>query len=49
MVAREGFILDLLSGKNKSFYIPVYQRAYSWSEKYCAQVIQDIELAVENN
>jgi len=49
MVAKEGEILELLGGRNKCFYIPVYQRKYSWMEKHCIQLIQDIKFAVNNN
>jgi len=33
---------DLLSGHNKHFVIPVYQRNYDWSTKQCAQLFDDL-------
>ena len=40
MVAREGQILKLLGGNDKSFFIPVYQREYSWFRDNCERLIQ---------
>ena len=47
MIARENFILNLIEGNNKSFFIPVYQRDYSWTEENCIRLIQDIQYAVD--
>ena len=41
MKAGECQILPFLNGK-KQFIIPIYQRAYSWTEEQCAQLWNDI-------
>lgn len=49
MIARENYILNLLEGNSKSFFIPVYQREYSWDENYCRRLIQDLDFSIEHN
>lgn len=49
MIARESHILKLLGGTDKSFFIPVYQREYSWLEENCSRLMQDIAFVVEHN
>ncbi len=41
MEAKQAQLLDLLDGK-KQFTIPIYQRTYSWQQKQCAQLFEDI-------
>src|SRR3989475_13184009 len=41
MKATEAKLLDLLK-KAPQFRIPIYQRTYSWSEKECRQLWDDI-------
>ena len=41
MLAVQANLLTLLGGK-KQFIIPIYQRTYSWSEKQCRQLWEDI-------
>jgi hypothetical protein len=41
MKATEAKLLDFLK-KSPQFVIPVYQRTYSWSEKECRQLWDDI-------
>ena len=41
MQAVEAHLLSLLDGK-KQFIIPIYQRTYSWTEKQCRQLWEDI-------
>ncbi len=41
MTAREARLLDLLR-QSPQFVIPIYQRTYSWSEKECRQLWEDI-------
>jgi len=41
MKATEAKLLDLLK-KSPQFVIPIYQRAYSWTEKECRQLWDDI-------
>src|SRR3970040_629740 len=41
MKANEAQLLELLR-KSPQFVIPIYQRTYSWSEKECRQLWEDI-------
>ena len=41
MKATEAKLLDFLK-KSPQFVIPIYQRTYSWSEKECRQLLDDI-------
>src|ERR1700736_2598521 len=41
MKATEAKLLDLLK-KAPQFVIPIYQRTYSWTEKECRQLWEDI-------
>ena len=41
MQAREAKLLDFLK-KSPQFLIPIYQRTYSWTEKECRQLWDDI-------
>ena len=43
MIARENLISKLLEGNDKSFFIPVYQREYSWTEANCKTLLSDLE------
>lgn len=53
MDASKGFIYQFLSTANYTFYIPVYQREYSWDRPRCKTLIDDLERLrlnrVENN
>lgn len=42
MKANEASFLNLLGVANQQFVIPVYQRAYSWTEKQCQDLWEDI-------
>ena len=35
-------LLDLLGEKNIRFVIPIYQRAYSWTQRQCEELWRDI-------
>src|SRR5262247_1545506 len=41
MMAREAKLLDFLK-KSPQFVIPIYQRTYSWGERECRQLWEDI-------
>src|SRR3954447_10384006 len=41
MKATEAKLLDLLK-KSPQFVIPIYQRTYSWTEKECRQLWEDV-------
>lgn len=43
MKANENNILRLISGPDKKFIIPVYQRPYSWKKKNCEQFLKDLK------
>lgn len=43
MKANENNILRLISGPDKKFIIPVYQRPYSWKKKNCEQLLKDLK------
>jgi uncharacterized protein with ParB-like and HNH nuclease domain/predicted transport protein len=47
MRASEARLLDFLK-KSPQFVIPIYQRTYSWTEKECKQLWDDIERAGRN-
>ena len=49
MKANENKILRLLSGDDKQFIIPVYQRAYSWKKENCVQLMKDLKDVCEYN
>lgn len=48
MKATEAKLLDFLK-KSPQFVIPIYQRTYSWTEKECRQLWDDILRAGQNN
>lgn len=48
MKATEAKLLDFLK-KSPQFVIPIYQRIYSWKEKECQQLWDDIIRAGKNN
>ncbi len=48
MKANEARLLDLLK-KSPQFVIPIYQRTYSWTEKECRQLWNDIIRTGEND
>jgi len=41
MKASEAKVLDFMN-KSHQFVIPIYQRTYSWTEKECRQLWEDI-------
>lgn len=41
MIARQAKLLEFLNNA-KHFVIPIYQRSYSWNEKQCSQLFDDI-------
>lgn len=47
MNAHEYSILKLLEGNDKFFYIPVYQREYSWGEGECETLLSDLRFVVK--
>ena len=47
MKATEAKFLDFLK-KSPQFYVPIYQRTYSWTEKECRQFWDDILRTGEN-
>ena len=50
MKATEAKFLTLLGGRNSQrFVIPIYQRTYSWTERECRQLWDDIIRAGRNN
>lgn len=49
MQAKEGFFYELLSGKEKKFCVPVYQRKYSWNLSNCKRFYDDLTNIVEKN
>lgn len=48
MKATEAKLLDFLK-KSPQFLIPIYQRAYSWTERECRQLWADIKNAGSND
>src|SRR5215213_291086 len=48
MKATEARLLDFLK-KSPQFVIPIYQRTYSWTEKECRQLWDDIVRAGSND
>lgn len=48
MKASEAKLLDFLE-KSKQFVIPIYQRTYSWTERECSQLLEDILRAGRND
>src|SRR6186713_1826129 len=47
MKATEAKLLNFLQ-KSPQFVIPIYQRTYSWTEKQCRQLWDDIQRAGSN-
>src|SRR4051794_6684979 len=41
MIATQAWLLDFLK-KSPQFVIPIYQRTYSWTEKECRQLWDDV-------
>ena len=48
MKATEAKLLDFLK-KSPQFLIPIYQRTYSWTEKECRQLWDDVVRSGRNN
>ena len=48
MKATEAKLLDFLK-KSPQFVIPIYQRTYSWTERECRQLWEDILRAGQND
>ena len=48
MIATQAKFLEFLD-KAKHFAIPIYQRSYSWTEKQCSQLWDDILRAGSND
>lgn len=42
MKGNEAYLFDYLSGGNKQFIIPVYQRNYDWKIEHCKQLFDDL-------
>ncbi len=42
MIAKESSIIKLIEGEDKTFFIPVYQRRYSWEKQNCKKLIDDL-------
>ncbi len=49
MEPHEYKLLDLLSNKNFTFYIPPYQRNYEWSAEQCNVFFDDVEATCKKN
>lgn len=49
MQAKEGFFYELLSGKDKKFCVPAYQRKYSWSLNNCKRLYEDLTNIINKN
>ena len=47
MDASKNNMLRLISGPDKKFIIPVYQRPYSWKKKNCEQLLKDLKEVYE--
>jgi hypothetical protein len=43
------YLVDSLSNKNATFFIPPYQRNYEWSEDLCSVLLTDIEATAKAN
>ncbi|WP_175578304.1 DUF262 domain-containing protein [Bifidobacterium jacchi] len=49
MKADDRSLLEILSASNAQYVIPVYQRPYSWTDKQCRELWEDIKLSGELN
>ena len=49
MKASDVNILDFISGRNKVFIIPPFQRNYEWSTQQCEELFDDLISAHKNN
>src|SRR5690625_7224777 len=49
MQARPTSLLDALSNRNVTFFIPPYQRNYEWTTDNCKVLLEDIERTAEAN
>lgn len=49
MEAQQSTLIRMLSGEDKRFKIPVYQRAYSWKISNCEQLLNDLKSVYINN
>lgn len=49
MEANQNYLLNLLSNKNVTFYIPPYQRNYEWTEEECDVFFEDIQKTALKN
>lgn len=48
LTAEQKTIFEIFSGKNQ-YIIPPYQRAYSWTENQCIELLEDLKKAYEEN
>ncbi|MEJ7654442.1 MAG: DUF262 domain-containing protein, partial [Chloroflexia bacterium] len=48
MKANQAMLLPLLDGR-KQFIIPIYQRAYGWTNRQCSQLWDDIVRVAQEN
>ncbi len=48
MKAQDVPFVDFLEGKSKRFYIPIYQRNYSWKEEQCSDLFNSL-IEIKNN
>lgn len=49
MKASDVNILDFISGRNKVFIIPPFQRNYEWSTQQCEELFDDLIQAYKND
>lgn len=49
MKASDTKILDFISGRNKVFLIPPFQRNYEWDTEQCDELFDDLVMAYKNN
>ncbi len=42
MKGHEQFLAEYMSGSDKQFIIPVYQRNYDWKIEHCKQLFDDL-------
>lgn len=49
MKASDVNVLDFISGRNKVFIIPPFQRNYEWDKKQCEEFFDDLMYAYKNN
>ncbi len=49
MIPQEAKLLDLLSNRDVTFFIPPYQRNYEWSDDQCKVFLEDVRKTYESN